>query len=143
MKQKKALFLIPLVLITMAIIALTSGHDNIAVADEPAENNQVPKDKMPATLKIALQKFKNLSEEEFEELFPGVDDSARVLAMAEGNDEDGYGYGFFTSPASNTEDSVVLDMDTGEVLERYNLSTDPDATTLGEIKKALRELRGE
>lgn len=145
-------------IITIAGIALLSG--GIAVASQhitkvDADTTVSTKVKSEAlTLKLATQYIleNHLSDDEMEKFFnAGFDfekapDSTRVLAVYEGDDEPNElainNYGWEFAPASTGISSYVEDA-SGRKTQVHNLNTNPDATSVGEIRAAVKAARGE
>ncbi|MBE9389862.1 hypothetical protein [Vagococcus salmoninarum] len=120
-----------IVLTTVTVLSVGTFFKTQAVATAETTPAQAKVEEVPLTLTVAVERLKDLSDRE-RQAFLGNDDSEAILAVYNGDDEGSYG--FASGPGA-----VIMDEETGEIISEIDPANDPDGTTIGAIKEALKK----
>lgn len=134
MKLKNLKLLISLATVTILSTGLFFNSQKMANADgTPVQKatTLVEAEQVPLTVTVAVERLKDLSERE-RQAFLGEDDSQPILALYNSDNEGGYGF-------ASGEGSIIRDEVAGEIIRKIDPVSDPEGTTIGAIKQALKE----
>lgn len=129
MRFKKTISYI--VLTTVTVLSAGTFFKTQEVVTAETTPIQAKVEEVPLTLTVAVERLKDLSDRE-RQAFLGKDDSEPILAVHNGDDEGSYG--FVSGPGA-----IILDEGTGEIISEIDPANDPDRTTIGAIKEALKK----
>ena len=92
----------------------------------------------PLTLRKAVNEFKHFTPEQVSEsLDPSHDMNDNYMIMSDSKDTNRLG-GFSAGPAGNGSIVTIIDSN-GDSSRSFDMNTDPRATTVGAIKKTVKE----
>lgn len=120
-----------ILLTTVTVLSVGTFFKTQAEVTAETTPVQVKAEEVPLTLTVAVERLKDLSDRE-RQAFLGNDDSEAILAVDNGDDEGSYG--FASGPGA-----IILDEETGEMISEIDPTNDPEGTTIGAIKEALKK----
>lgn len=120
-----------ILLTTVTVLSVRTFFKTQAVVTAETTPIQAKVEEVPLTLTVAVERLKDLSDKE-RQAFLGKDDSEPILAVYNGDDEGSYGF-------SSGSGAVIVDEETGEIISEIDPINDPEGTTIGAIKEALKD----